>query len=637
MATREQILAEIQRRGLSVPTALPTVQPTVTAVQPGKEAILAEIERRGLQVPAQVLPELAAMEPALPQQAPVLPGGLPADVPTEEALAMPPAQAAPEPTLGEQLVGAAETGLSALTGATGGSVGMLVGTLEGLVESIKQGKYGTQEGVDIVEKRAMETAGGMTYEPRTEAGQEQVAALGEAVAPLAALGPAGAQIGAATTLAKGAVKAVPAAVSVKRALRREGSSIGAQELQKATIRQALAEEMPVPMKLTKGQRERGFEQQRFERETAKLPAGGPLRERFANQNLQLQQNLDEFLDRTGTQAFTPREVGVSVDKALRSQLARDKRGIRKLYKEAEAGGEMSEPVELTEFIKHLDESAPEAEVANVLRAVRAKTIKLGAATEGPEGELIPKPIALKDAELLRRSINNATNDEPTNIRQSAIMKALIDDQTEGAGGNLYKRARKQRARLAQNFQNVGIVKRLIGTKRGTDDRQIALEDVINDSLFRGSLDDVRQVRRILQRSGEEGQQAWKDLQGGSIAKIRDDVLANVQIDEAGNRIVSPAAIDKTVRKLDAGGKLDFIYGKKGAEQLRTLNEVALDIGTSPPGAINYSNTASTIASIMDMMASATTGIPMVPAQVLQQTIKGLKGRAVKKRVRQALE
>lgn len=610
-------------------TAAPA--PQAPAVQPGAQPTqdeLAQLWETG--TPAQVLPETAQPLPV------AMPG--PADVPTEEALAMPPLTApAAEPTLGEQLVGAAETGLSAITGATGGSVGMLVGTLEGLVESIKQGKYGTQEGVDIVEKRAMETAGGMTYEPRTEAGREQVEALGEITAPLVAATPLGAELGGISALARGAAGKAASTAAVKRALRKDGSSVGAQELQQAVVRQSLAEELPVPMKLTKGQRERGFEQQRFERETAKLPAGGPLRERFANQNLQLQQNLDEFLDRTGTQVFTPREVGVSVDKALRSQLARDKRGIRKLYKEAEASGEMSEPVELTEFIKHLDESAPEAEVANVLRAVRAKAIKLGAATEGPEGELIPKSVSLKDAELLRRSINNATNDEPTNIRQSAIMKALIDDQTEGVGGNLYKKARKSRARLAQNFQNVGIVKRLIGTKRGTDDRLIALEDVINDSLFRGSLDDVRQVRRILQRSGEEGQQAWKDLQGGSIAKIRDDVLANVQIDEAGNRIVSPSAIDKTVRKLDAGGKLDFIYGKKGAEQLRTLNEVALDIGTSPPGAINYSNTASTIASIMDMMASATTGIPMVPAQVLQQTIKGLKGRAVKKRVRQALE
>ncbi len=635
MATREQILAEIQRRGLSAPAALPAAQPITTAAQPGKEAILAEIERRGLEVPAQVLPEAAQPLPA------AMPS--PADVPTEEALALPAAEAEPEPTLGQQLVGAAETGLSALTGATGGSVGMLVGTLEGLVESIKQGKYGTQEGVDIVERRALETAGGLTYEPRTEAGREQVEALGEITAPLVAATPFGAELAAIPALARGAAPQVAQiarkAPEAARAIVRPGreTSVGAQALKQAVVRQELAKELPVPIQLTKGQRERSFEQQRFEKETAKLEVGEPLRERFADQNIKVQQNIDEFIDRTGAQALQPRDVGMAVDRSLRNRMATDKKKIRNLYQKAEEGGEMEDPVTLSDFVNHLNESAPEAEVANVLRAVRGKAIKLGAATEGPEGELIPQSISLRNSELLRRSINNATNEESTNIRQASIMKSLIDDETSGVGGDLYKRARKERMRLAQNFQNVGIVKRLVGTKRGTEDRQIALENVVNDTLFKEPLDSVRHVRRLLQTSGEEGKQAWKDLQGGALTKIRDQVTGNVQIDQAGNRVVSPAQLDRMIKQLDSGGKLDFIFGKKGAEQLRTLNEIALDIYTAPPGAINYSNTASTIASIMDMMASATTGIPMVPAQVLNQLTKGLKNRAVKKRVQRALD
>ena len=47
-------------------------------------------------------------------------------------------------------------------------------------------------------------------------------------------------------------------------------------------------------------------------------------------------------------------------------------------------------VTLDDFIKHLEDSTPEAEVANVLKVARAKALQLGAATEDPEtGALIP--------------------------------------------------------------------------------------------------------------------------------------------------------------------------------------------------------------------------------------------------------
>lgn len=113
---------------------------------------------------------------------------LPEDVPFVgvEAPAPPPV---PQLTLGQQAVGAAETALSAITGATGGSVGMIGGTIEGLYKAYKAGKLGTQEGADIVEQEAMRQAEKFTYEPRTETGREFTQELGEALAPMQALGP----------------------------------------------------------------------------------------------------------------------------------------------------------------------------------------------------------------------------------------------------------------------------------------------------------------------------------------------------------------------------------------------------------------------------------------------------------------
>jgi hypothetical protein len=408
---------------------------------------------------------------------------------------------------------------------------------------------------------------------------------------------------------------------------------------KAVLRQAQAEELPVPIKLTEGQKTRSFEQQRFERETAKLPEqGAPLRERYMQQNEQLQQNLDAFIDMTGAELTDLRGVGELVDKALRNRAAKDKVKIRTLYKEAEKAGEMEAPVTLNALAKHLAESAPEAEVANVLKAVKAKAIQLGAVAEGPSGELVTQPITLKNAELLRRSINNATNAEPTNIRQAQIMKGLIDEETAGLGGDAYRKARAARAKYASDYENIGLVKQLINTKRGTDDRAIAMEDVLRRSILQpsSSLDTVRQLRRLLQTEGEVGKQAWKELQGGTLRHIRDEALKSVQVDQAGNRIVSPAQLDRVITQLDKTGKLDFIFGKKGAEQLRVINDVAKDVLTAPPGAVNTSNTASVLAGLMDVAISGTAGVPapiMSSFRLISSSIKDSKLRA---RVKQAL-
>ena len=42
----------------------------------------------------------------------------------------------PEPTIGEQIVGAGETALTTVTGATGGTLGMIGGTLKGIAEEM---------------------------------------------------------------------------------------------------------------------------------------------------------------------------------------------------------------------------------------------------------------------------------------------------------------------------------------------------------------------------------------------------------------------------------------------------------------------------------------------------------------------
>lgn len=601
----------------------------------------------------------------------MIPGGEGWVPPTETGIQAPPA---PEPSFGQKLIGAGEAGLTTLTGMTGGTVGMIGGTLKGLAEQILAGDFGTQQAADMVEKSAMEGAQALTYAPRTQTGQEYAQNVGEVMQQTIPMMPLTAELGmigqsvknaapavrAATaarvipTVEAAAAKGAPVAQGVKDVAAKmkqavtgapetptpgTGGSVGAAGVDMATLRQGKASELPVPIELTKGQRERTFTQQQFERETAKNPElGAPIRERFADQNDAIFKNFDAFVDMTGAETADLRSVGTAVDQAIRSRAARDKTKIRTLYKEAEKAGELEQPVTLDGVVQHINDNWPDVATAPLLKTAKDWAIKLGIATEDANGNLTAAPVTLKRAETFRQAINRNTDMEATNIRQASILKGAVDQATDGLGGNLYKQARTARAKFAADYENVGLIKDLVGMKRTSADRVVALENVFDRSIKTGSLDDVRQLRRILQTEGENGRQAWKELQGATVRHIQDQAFGGATRDVRGNPVVSAAALERTVASLDKSGKLDFIFGKKGAEQIRLINDVAKDVSTAPPGAVNTSNTASALLTALDTLTSyGTTGLPIPIAHALKASMKSIKDRKVRARVQQALQ
>lgn len=586
-----------------------------------------------------------------------------------------------ETTVGDEIIGAGETALTLGTGATGGALGMIGGTLKGIAEEMLSGDFGSAAAAERVQKLALEGAQAFTYAPRTQAGQEQVQAIGEVAQHLPPIVPAATELAMAGQSVRQAVApairanvippvqqaATRAKQSVSQAAERlrqvvpetridakDGGSVGAMAIDAGTRRQMLSDELPIPIKLTKGQKTRDFGDQRFERETAKMSEeGGLLRERFEQQNMQLQYNVDAFIDSTGAQIFENRGVGEMVDKVLVARRAKDKAKVRTLYKKAEKDGEMKEPVAMDSLVKHISESGPEAEVANVLKTALAKAAQLGVietkqgmhglvAVRTADGNLIPKPVSLKNAELFRKSINMATDMEPTNIRQASIMKGLVDDATEGAGGDAYKKARKARAKMGRDYQDSHLVKSLLGTKARTADRAVALEDMVRKIVLNPStsLDQMRHVRKLLQtKTGGvkgEGAQAWRELQGATLRHIQDQMTKNVARNQQGDPIVSASNLDKVITNLDKSGKLDYIFGPDGADQLRVINDVAKDVLTAPPGAVNASNTATVLAGLMDVAISGSTGVPAPLMTSFNIMTKSIKDKKLKARVKKAL-
>ena len=574
---------------------------------------------------------------------------------------VPPTAQPEDPSVMDRVIGAGEAALTTATGMTGGAAGMVGGTLKGLAEQILSGQFGTQDAVRMVEEEAMKGAQALTYSPRTEQGQQQAAAVGDVlhqvlpVTPLTAelqmlssgarqAAPLGRQVtGQIATQAQKATSAIRQRVSPQGNAPTAGTmgSGGAAGVDMATLRREKAAELGFvgDKGLTEGQATRNPDQTRFERETAKLPeVGAPFRDRFANQNQHFGQVLDSFLDETGAETASLRSIGESVGQALRHRAAKDKVKIRTLYKEAGKKGELEAPVVLDDVAAFLTSHGPEEAVANVLTFAKAKGLSLGIFADDGAGGIVATPAPLKNVELFRRSINNATNIEPTNIHFAGLLKATIDDATEGLGGNVYKQARIARRRYAHDYENIPVVKQLLNNKRGTEERAVALEHVLNKVVLEPStsLDSMRQVRRLLQTEGENGKQAWRELQGGVIQHIKDKALANVAPDQFGNRLVSPAQLERVITQLDRSGKLDYVFGKQGAEKLRVINDVAKDVLTVPPGSVNTSNTATVLAGLMDVAISGTAGVPAPVMTSFRLLTKSIKDSRLKAKVRQAL-
>lgn len=442
----------------------------------------------------------------------------------------------------------------------------------------------------------------------------------------------------AGTVAQGAGNIVSRATgNADNAALAGGRNVGAAETEVSAMRRANAADLPVPVELTKGQATREFGQQQFEREIAKnAELGGPVRERLAQQNEQIQQNLDAFIDASGAQATDLRSAGVTVDKAVRDAAAKAKTEIRVAYKQAEKAGETLAPVGTQPVVDVLNSSSSAESLAPILGAVKKEVQRLGGAID-ENGNLIARDMTLGDMETLRKFINKNAGIDPTNIKYAADLKRAIDGATEGAGGELYNRARRLRSKFAKEYENRAVISDLLNRKRGSDDRKVAFEDVVDRVVNRGSLDDVRFARKVLQTSGEEGRQAWREIQGATLQGIKDQATKNVARDERGNAIISPASLDKAIKRLESDGKLDFIFGKRGAEQLRTLNDVSKTLFTAPPGSVNTSNTASIMLAAMDLALAGSTGVPLPVAQGLKYAVKNIKDRKLKARVRQALE
>ena len=529
--------------------------------------------------------------------------------------------------LADLLIGAAETALTLGTAATGGLFGTVGGAITGAREEIKAGRFGTPAAARAISERAGAGAQQYTYMPRTEAGMEQVQAIGQVAGLLPPVLPGALPTGMLSQSVRQAAPIVSAtALRGADAVRQgTGQVVAAAKKTPTIVRESLGLDVAptsqttrgsagaaaTPMglqreqtagslgvKLTLGEKERDPSQLAFEKEAVKGPLGQPLITRAEQNNLSIMQRFDELLDETGAEVAQKGDIAVTGNKlidALSSGYAGAKAKTRAAYDKAKAQGELESPTSITSVADYLNQNAPEASVAPILKVAREKGISLGIFEQMDDGTLQAKPSTLADVELLRRSINKSIGIDPTNKNFGRELKDVIDLSTEGLGGEAYKQARALRKQQAIKYEGRAIVANLLTKVRGRDDPKIEASEAFQKSILNSTPEEITFLRRVLFTSGKDGQQAFRELQGATIDYLRKEAVKSGRTDSQGRPVVDTGAVRKATEALDANGRLDIMLGKKGAQNIRDVNEVLSYINTVPPGTlINNSGTAATL-------------------------------------------
>lgn len=393
-------------------------------------------------------------------------------------------------------------------------------------------------------------------------------------------------------------------------------SVGAAELSAGQLRQAKARELLVPMDLPRDIVTRDFRDINWAREKAKdAITGEPLRQNYSKLNKELIDNLDAEIYATGAQktGIERGQLGQELNDVIANYQKNRYQQVKDKYTEADNAGETLQQVPykaVTDYIDNIKTKRPTQYDQNPI----LKMVKEDLKANDPNGT---GAINLRQYEDIKQLINAETEFGTSNGFHGSKIRSAIDEVTKDAGGQLYKEARALNSNYMKQFEENPAIRDITAIKKGTTERKVAVEDLVENSMLKGPRSRVEELFKTLEEAGPEGQAMINELRGVVAEQIRNESIKGVSRDINGNPIVSPTGMNNIVQKLDKSGKLDLIFGKKGAERYRTLNDVVIDVKTVPEGSVNYSGTAAGLKNLAAQIATdvATSAIAGVPAPI----------------------
>lgn len=389
--------------------------------------------------------------------------------------------------------------------------------------------------------------------------------------------------------------------------------VGAAEAEKGKVRQARAHELLDPIDLSRDQYTRNFKDVNYAREKAKdALTGEPIREHYATQNKKLINNLQLEIEQTGAQktGIDRSVLGEEFNNVINNYKEQRRQQKNDAYTAADVAGETLQQVPykpVLDYINNIKTKRPTQYDQNPILKMVEEDLRANDPAKGGT-------INLRQMEDIRELINAETEFGTSNGYHGGKIRGEIDSITKDAGGTLYQEARALNSRFMKEFEENPGIRDITAIKRGTTERKVPIETVVEDSMLKGPRSRVEEIFKTLEQAGPEGQAMINELRGVVGEHIAQAATKGVGRDIQGNPVVNARALNDVITKLDKSGKLDLIFGKKGAERYRTLNDVAIDVKTVPEGSVNYSGTAAQFRNLAaqiatDTAASALAGVP----------------------------
>jgi hypothetical protein len=538
----------------------------------------------------------------------------------------------PEVSMRDRIMGVIETPAALVGGLAGGIAAPIAGIYGQLTSPAPQG---SPEARAAGEAMAAKTRA-QFYQPRTETARDILGAVGKVTENLppvlggslgtslnALAGPAMQQAGA---MVRPAV--AQAVAPVRNALTRKQPDMvgmGAASTADDLMRQQRLEQFGI--RATAGERERNLQKQQFESEIqrgavtgisedAKTQLSEQMRRFEAGKKQDIVRNFERMTAETGAEVADPtqlRAVGKIVDKALNDEYTKKFDAYKALYAKADNAGETLQPVSYQGLLDYINTKTPTA---------RGKL--------DPILDSVAESLAMNDPNKTGSITVRALEDIYQQIGKvkgspsAPEMKQIITQMGEGAGGELYQAARASRKQLAKEFEDVSRVDKLLGTKAGYADRRVAFDDVFKHVVLDGSLEEMRTVTTLLKKAGPEGRKAYAELQGQTIQQMKEMLTKGDQM--------SFKNLNTFINQLDNEGKLDYMFGKTGRNQITDLRDAIKDVVVKEPGAVNYPNTAGVVLRGLEILQKSPIKIPLT-----QTAAEFARTRQVKKQVEKALE
>ena len=570
----------------------------------------------------------------------------------------------------QQLKGIGEAGATALTGA----LAVPLSAATGIVANLRSGQYGTPEGIKAGEEQARNLQQQMIYQPKTAKGQEYVqdlqrmfeasklppvgvpesAGLAPAIAPAAeqAMG-APAQLKAGFQKLKGelpvvrvekanqptAIQSGGAAAATNQAMLNEAINRASPELaaelkamkpeqvnKVALENQLVADTLPIPVRLTKGQATQDPSLISFERNERGMKE--KLSQHFNEQNKALQENAEAIKQRTAEGTSEPDYVANS-ERAIEAykQINTDTRKvIKQAYDDLDSLGAGKIEVDSKSFGENAMKALSEKEDIDFLPETikkRVEEYQNGKSMNFAQFDNFISQISRETRKAQSAKDGNAVN-ALTIVRGELEKLPLLNETAEAKVV-----ADKARSLAAQEF--------------GLLDKRKPTYNPVYADIVNGGADTSNFIPKVVIRSKnadfakamdmlKDNPDAIKQLRAGTL-----DYMIRESTDASGN--FKTGKFTQLINNLDVNKKLTTLFGED-SQVLKDLAKTGQLIESRPRGSfVNESNTSVANMASQYAKGAAEQGVNIAAKGLPIGTMgrQFLEKRAAKKQVQETLK